>query len=340
MLMSSPLEIQNSLPLSLELKSEIETYRNEIRSIIAKPEARFALIVGPCSLHDIDSTIEYAKKIATLQHLVEKNCLLIMRAHIEKPRTGQGWKGLLYDPLLDASNDMALGLTLGRHIFLEIAKLHVPIATEFLDPIASLYFSDLVSWGFIGARTSSSQTHRQLASLLPMPIGFKNTTDGNLENAIQGALFAQHSHTFLHLNEKGQISAVKSPGNNASHIVLRGSNKQPNYEASKVKAALDLSSHYSLDKKVLIDCAHGNSRKNPFHQKIVCKSILDQHSSGNKQIMGMMVESHLESGSQSFSSLINPSISITDPCLGWSLTEELILSINHELSNNASYSLV
>lgn len=341
MRLPSPIEIQNQLPLPPRLRTDIELYRKEIGSIIEKNHTRFALVVGPCSLHDIDSAIEYAKKIASLQVLVQQNCLLVMRAHIEKPRTGSGWKGLLYDPFLNKSNDIESGILLCRRLFLEIANLDVPIATEFLDPIASLYFSDLVSWGFIGARTCSSQIHRQLASLLPAPIGFKNTTDGNLENAIQAALFAENSHTFLHVNQEGQICKTTSSGNPFSHIVLRGSKENSNYEAPQIQIALDLSNDYSLNKRILVDCAHGNSKKNPFHQKNICKSILKQCALGNEQIMGVMIESHLESGKQSINSKhLSPSISITDPCLGWSLTEELILSIDQELSTINSYCLI
>jgi 3-deoxy-7-phosphoheptulonate synthase len=227
---------------------------------------------------------------------------------------------------------MIKGLQICRKLLLEIAQMQVPIATEFLDPIASSYFSDLISWGFIGARTSSSQIHRQLASFLPMPIGFKNPIDGNVESAIQGALAAQSPHSFFHTNDFGKIQMVKSLGNPYSHIVLRGSCEAPNYDPSSLLSTLHLCKKNALSSRILIDCAHDNSIKKPLDQKTVFQSALEQYLSGNEQIMGVMMESYLKSGSQNInSSPLDPAISVTDPCLDWNTTEELVLFLHESL---------
>ena len=336
MTLPSPLHITTLLPLDLDTSIEIQKYKKAIEEIIQGTSSLWALVVGPCSLHDTQSALEYAKKLQNLQKKVQKTCLLIMRAHIEKPRTCLGWKGFLYDPLLDGSNNLSKGLFMSRNLLLQIAQLGIPIATEFLDPLASPYFSDLVSWGFIGARTSSSQIHRQLASFLPMPIGFKNSTDGNLDNAIYGALSSQNSHSFIHINTLGEICEVKSSGNPFSHIVLRGSRKAPNYTPCDIQIALKKSSECGLTHRLLIDCAHNNSPKKPFDQKNVCNSALEQYLSGNDRIMGIMLESHLKAGNQSIdSAFIDPYISVTDPCIDWEETEELICLIHEALSESS-----
>ncbi len=323
----SPLDLEVKLPLSTSTSIQIQKQRLKIQEIIEGTSPLWAFVVGPCSLHDAESALEYARKLKKLQEKVEKTCLLVMRAHVEKPRTSLGWKGLLYDPYLDGSDSILDGLLISRELYLKVAGIGLPIATEFLEPLVSSYFSDLVSWGFIGARTSSSQIHRQLASLLQMPVGFKNSTDGNLESAIQGAITAQSSHNFIHMNNLGKIAEVTSPGNPFSHIVLRGSSSGPNYSSSDVLMALR-----KLDRRLLIDCAHDNSPNKPFDQKEVCLNALEQHLSGNSKIMGVMLESHLKAGNQSISApSIDPSISLTDPCMGWEETEELIYLVHEAL---------
>lgn len=328
----SPLELKTLLPLDIDTSLDIHKNRKTVQKILTGTSPLWALVVGPCSLHNPQMAIEYAKKIQKLQKKVDKTCLLVMRAHMEKPRTSLGWKGLLYDPYLDGSDAMIEGLHICRRLLLEIAQMQVPIATEFLDPIASSYFSDLISWGFIGARTSSSQTHRQLASHLPMPMGFKNPIDGNVDSAVQGAIAAQSSHSLFHIDELGNIQIVKSLGNPSSHIVLRGSYEGPNYDPASLLSTLRTCKMHGLSSRLLIDCSHDNSENKPFDQKNVFQSVLEQYLSGNEQIMGVMMESYLKSGSQPIQSHpLDPSTSITDPCLDWDSTEELILFLHESL---------
>lgn len=335
MTLPSPSALQKKLPLSNEYSSAIAEHRSLIKSLVMGKDPRLAIVLGPCSLHNKESALEYAYRLLELQKKVDKTCVLVMRAHIEKPRTCLGWKGLLYDPSLSGKDDIINGLFASRQLLLELVHANVALASEFLDPLTSCYFSDLISWGFIGARTSNSQIHRQLASSLPMPIGFKNSIDGSIESVVQGAIAAQHPHSFLQINELGMVEITKSLGNEASHIVLRGSDTGPNYAPYSISLAMKTSHQLKLKNRILIDCSHGNSQKNPMNQKKVLSSILSQHIEGNSNILGVMIESHLEEGNQSFdSSFVNPSLSLTDPCLGWPETEELILFVNERLSSS------
>ncbi len=332
----SPSALKKKFSLNPNTFLNIQKHRNQIQEIIQGRSPLWAIVVGPCSLHDTESALHYAKKLRVLQEKVEKTCLLVMRAHAEKPRTYLGWKGLVYDPNLDGSCNIQEGLSVSRELYLQIANLNIPIATEFLEPLISSYLSDLISWGFIGARTSSSQIHRQLASSLSMPIGFKNSTDGNLDSAIQGALTAQASHSFIHIDDLGTICQVKSSGNPNSHVVLRGTSTGPNYKSFDIQKTLKLSEEKGLNTRILVDCAHDNSIQKPFDQRNVCHNVLEQHLSGNHKIMGLMMESHLKEGSQSIeSSFIDPSISLTDPCINWEETESLIYNIHETLLESA-----
>jgi 3-deoxy-7-phosphoheptulonate synthase len=337
MSLPSPLDLKTFQPLHAHICLDIQKKRETIQKIISGNSPLWVLVLGPCSLHNPEMALKYAEKIYTLQKKVEKTCFLVMRSHIEKPRTSLGWKGLLYDPYLDGSDQMLQGLKICRKLLLEIAQMQVPMATEFLDPIGSSYFSDLISWGFIGARTSSSQIHRQLASHLPMPVGFKNPIDGNIDSAIQGAVAAQNGHSFFHIDELGKIQLVKSLGNPHSHIVLRGSCHKPNYDPASLFEAQELCKKQGLSPRLLIDCAHDNSIKKPLDQKLAFHSALEQYLSGNEQIMGIMMESYLKSGNQSIHSpFLDPSISITDPCLDWDETEELVLFLHESLLQSAN----
>lgn len=338
MTIPSPETIKQRIPLlSIEV-DRIEKHRKTIADFIQGKEDRFVIITGPCSLHDKDSALEYASRLQVLQTTIEKTCFLVMRAHVEKPRTCLGWKGILYDPFFTGKSDIVTGLYKGRELLTELVKTGIPLASEFLDPLTSCYFSDLISWGFIGARTSSSQIHRQLASSLPMPVGFKNSIEGNLEHVIQGAVTAKHSHAFLQADVQGKIGLIQSTGNPSAHIVLRGSDTKPNYDEASISEALRISESYGLESGILIDCSHGNSRKDPLKQAVVLESILRQRLGGNRKIIGVMMESHLQRGNQLLSSSDpSPSISLTDPCLGWEETEELLLSIHESLSASSSY---
>lgn len=327
----SPSDLVQKLPLNGDTFSSIAKHRSQVQEIVQGNSPLLAIIVGPCSLHDKGSALIYAKKLLSLQKKVEKTCFLVMRVHVEKPRTYLGWKGFAYDPDLKGESDLEKGIFKSRELYLEIANLGVPLATEFLEPLISPYLADLVSWGFIGARTSSSQIHRQLASSFPFPVGFKNSVEGNLEGAILGAMSARHPHNFLHTDMDGKISPFDSEGNLHSHIVLRGDQNGPNYSASDIQKAFRLSEEKGLKSRILIDCAHGNSEIKPLDQKKVCENVLEQCIAGNRKIMGMMMESHLKEGNQPITGNIDPSISLTDPCMNWEETESLIEMIHENL---------
>lgn len=332
----SPFEIKTVLPLNSNASAFIEQSRETAKRIIRGEDPRKAIIVGPCSIHDSESALEYSKRFKELAASVSRTCFLVMRVYVEKPRTSTGWKGLVYDPHLDGSHDIETGLLWARELLLALANLHIPAATEFVDPLASLYFEDLVTWGFIGARTSSSQPHRQFASSRTMPIGFKNSTDGNLENAVHGVLSAMAAHASLHIDDYGKLCAVQSQGNAFSHIVLRGAYQFANYDPLSVREALEMLKTFRLPNRLMIDCSHGNCQKSFDKQPDVFLSVLDQIEKGNDRIFGLMLESHLESGNQPLTedlSALKYAVSITDPCLDWKTTEELIYSAEKVLLN-------
>ncbi len=328
----SPQELKIRLPMTPHAAEFIAQSREAAKRIVQGKDPRKAVIVGPCSIHDCKSAMEYAERFKELADVVGKNCFMVMRVYVEKPRTSTGWKGLLYDPHLDGSHDIETGLLWTRELLLALAEKGVPAATEFVDPLASLYFEDLVAWGFIGARTSASQPHRQFASGCDMPIGFKNSTDGNLDNAVHGVLSAVAPHASMGVDEEGRVCAVQSSGNDFSHIVLRGAHDFTNYGPESVRSALEALKKYQLPPRLMIDCSHGNCQKSFEKQQEVFLSVLEQ---GNESIFGMMLESHLESGSQPLTedlSRLKYAVSITDPCLDWQRTEALIYSAAEALS--------
>jgi 3-deoxy-7-phosphoheptulonate synthase len=312
----TPETIHSSLPLDTKGKKNVSELRRTAEHIISGEDDRLIVIAGPCSIHDVDIAIEYATRFKELSNKVNERIFLIMRVFLEKPRTQFGWKGFLYDPLLDGSYEIEKGLFASRELLLKLTEMEIPIATEFLDPALTSYNEDLVTWGVIGARTSTSQIHRQMASHLPMPMGFKNETDGNLDNAICGALAARHPQASVEINAEGQICSLKTSGNPHTHLVLRGSQNAPNYDHLAISEAIHKQRLYGLNSRLMIDCAHGNSQKDPKKQQLAFCSILEQIGEGNNLIMGMMLESHLQGGN---------ALSITDPCLDWKTTEELIL---------------
>lgn len=340
MILTTPYEIKKKLPLESQQLAQIELQRREIKKILTKNDTRIALVIGPCSIHDHVATLEYAERLHTLAQEVSSTCYIVMRAYVEKPRTITGWKGFLYDPYLDGTHDMNQGILLSRKLLLDLSKIGIPLATEFLDPMTYHYLEDLISWGFIGARTCTSSIHRQLASSLNMPVGFKNSTSGNVDDAINGVVAARASHCFIDLNENCRLQAKQSTGNFFSHIVLRGSNTGPNFDKNSVRSAINKLMQAEVPPRVLIDCAHGNSNKNHERQAEVWSNIADQIIDGNENIMGMMIESFLEAGHQPLTSnrqAIKPSISITDPCLSWASTRELVLSLHQRLSKEDSF---
>ena len=332
----SPAEVRAQLPLSSEGKAFIAEARWQGKQILRGLNPRKALVVGPCSIHDRFSAIEYATRFKELSERVDSTCFLIMRVYTEKSRTSTGWKGFLYDPHLDSSHDIQTGILWTRELLLQLTEMQVPCAAEFVDPLAALYFEDLISWGFIGARTSASQLHRQfVSSLMEIPVGFKNSTDGNLKNAIHGVSTAQIPHTFLSTDLEGKLCTVHSEGNSLAHIVLRGSESSINYDSESVRHALSLLKKHHLPERIMVDCSHGNAQKCPARQEDVLLSVLEQCEKGNTSIFGIMLESHLESGNQMLTedpSLLKYAVSITDPCIDWETTERLVSYVEESYS--------
>ena len=330
MLLPSYDEVKLKLPLCKTLIKHIDSYRQTIRNIITKNDPRFLLIVGPCSIHDSCSSLKYAQKLQDLKKQIEDKFFIVMRAYCEKPRSKYAWKGFLYDPLLDGSANIEQGIYATRELYLKLTEMQIPIATEFLEPLAVPYLEDLVSWGAIGARTSASQIHRQLVSDLKMPIGFKNQINGQLNGAIDSILVAKEPHKYFSVNSAGKIAIYNSFGNEYTHLVLRGSEKGPNYDQNSIQQALNILESCKISTGIVVDCSHQNSNKNPLKQIEVFDDIYSQRKNGNSAIVGAMIESHLELGSQTVCkpvSLLTYGKSITDPCLDFASLKNLIESV-------------
>lgn len=323
----SPDALKKEHPLPDEHARAILKARGDIQRIISGEDRRLAVIVGPCSIHDRASALDYARRLKDLQDEIGAAALLVMRAYFEKPRTTIGWKGLLYDPFLDESDNIEEGFRQSRAILLEIAKIGLPTATEILDPVVPQYLADLVAWASIGARTAASQIHRQMASGLSMPIGFKNSTDGNLTIAIEGIKAAMNPHVFLGITREGQTAIASTRGNRYGHLVLRGGANGPNYQSEYVAFAEVLLKKSGVRNGIVIDCSHANCRKDVRQQGKVFQEVLEQVLEGAQCIRGMMLESFLEPGAQSISlppEHLRYGVSVTDPCIGWEETSELI----------------
>jgi len=309
--------------------------RQDIHKLIFTDDRRLLLIVGPCSIHDVDAGREYAAKLALLAREVSDRVMIVMRVYFEKPRTTVGWKGLIMDPHLDGSHDIAAGLRLARRFLLDVLDLGLPTATELLDPITPQYIADLVCWSAIGARTAESQTHRQMASGLSMPMGFKNGTDGSVQTAINAIRAASQPQTFLGINMEGCASAVVTAGNPNCHIVLRGGSTGPNYSPDHIAKTERLLEAGGLIKSILVDCSHDNSAKKPERQPEVMRELLAQVRAGNTSIMGAMIESNLHAGSQPFPQPLEKlrrGVSITDGCIDWPTTEALVREVHAALA--------
>ena len=331
----TPKELLRALPKTETQSEFITRARREIRDLIFGGDRRLLLIVGPCSIHDLEAGREYGRRLAALAREVADRILITMRVYFEKPRTTVGWKGLIMDPNLDGSHDISEGLRIARTFLRDVLDLGLPTATEMLDPITPQYISDLVCWCAIGARTTESQTHRQMASGLSMPLGFKNGTDGNLQTAINAIRAAAQPQTFLGISMEGTASAIVTRGNASCHIVLRGGTAGPNYEPRDISEAERLLEKAGLPKAILVDCSHGNSAKQPERQPEVLRAILDQIAGGNTSIMGAMLESNLFAGSQPFPQPRNQlryGVSITDPCIDWPATEAAVREMHASLA--------
>lgn len=316
-----PLAHLYELPITEAAADLAYRTRQEIAEIVHGRDKRLLVIIGPCSIHDPKAALEYARRLLPLRQKYEKELLIVMRVYFEKPRTTVGWKGLINDPHLDGTFDINFGLRQARRLLLELNNMGMPASTEFLDMITPQYYADLISWGAIGARTTESQVHRELASGLSCPVGFKNGTDGNLKIAIDAIGAASHPHHFLSVTKAGHSAIVHTAGNPDCHVILRGG-KEPNYSSEHVKAAAEQLTKAGVTPKLMVDCSHANSRKDYTRQMEVAQDVADQLAAGEDNIMGVMVESHLVEGRQDKPEVYGQSI--TDACIGWDTTETLL----------------
>ncbi|KAE9530290.1 3-deoxy-7-phosphoheptulonate synthase [Testudinibacter aquarius] len=331
----TPQELKEKLPLSTALSQQIEQSRGEIANIIHKKDNRLLLVIGPCSIHDPISALEYAHKLKVLADEVKDTIYVVMRVYFEKPRTTVGWKGLINDPHLDGSFDVENGLQLARKLLIDLAELGLPLATEALDPISPQYMAELFSWSAIGARTTESQTHREMASGLSMSVGFKNGTDGSLATAINALKAASLGHRFIGINQQGQVSLLQTAGNKDGHVILRGG-KAPNYQAEFVQQCEQELAKAGLEQSIMIDCSHGNSNKDYRRQPLVAEDAVQQILDGNRSITGLMLESNLFAGNQNSEQpkkQLQYGVSITDACIDWQTTEQLLRKIHQQLLN-------
>ena len=334
-----PREMKQKLPLPSETGKIVLANREEIRAMVhGKKPGRLMVVVGPCSIHDPEAAYEYAERLLSVARATREHLLVVMRTYFEKPRTVVGWKGLISDPRLDGSCDIPAGLPLARKVLLRIAAMGLPCGTEFLDPIVPQYVSDLVSWAAIGARTIESQTHRQMASGLSMPIGFKNGTDGSLPNAVNGLLSAREPHAFLGIDADGVTSVVKTTGNPDGHLVLRGGRGKSNYHAADIASAAELCEANGIARGVMIDCSHDNSGKDHTKQAAILRQVVKAFRDGQSAILGLMIESNLLPGKQTWTEGkdLSRGVSITDSCMGWDETEALLMMAAEESAQRAS----
>lgn len=329
----SPTELHALYPLSDAAANNVAKGRQAVRDILDGKDHRLMVISGPCSIHDTKAALEYAKRLKALSEKVEDNLLLVMRVYFEKPRTTVGWKGYVNDPDMNDSFDLEKGLKNARELLVAFAEMDLPTATEALDPISPQYLGDLFSWSAIGARTSESQTHREMSSGLSTPVGFKNGTDGSLQIAINAWQSAASPHRFMGIDENGQVSLLETLGNPHGHVILRGG-REPNYDASHIAAVETELEKAKLDAKLVVDCSHGNSHKNHEFQPVVARDSAAQIAAGNKSILGIMLESHLHAGNQKLGDPADLAygVSITDACIDWETTETLLLEISEQLA--------
>ena len=323
----SPNLIKKRSPASIALLNQIVAFRTTAGRILRGEDPRLLVVVGPCSIHDPSAAIEYAKRLVDLSDKLSDRLFIIMRVYFEKPRTAFGWKGLISDPYLNDSGKIEEGIIIARRLLLEIAELGLPAGTEFLDPIIPQYIADLISWSAIGARTTESQTHREMASGLSMPVGFKNSTEGSIETAINAMRSAGMSHSFLGIDQEGMTSIVTTRGNQESHLVLRGGRHGANYFPHQITQAVEQLKAAQVPPVIMIDCSHANSGKDPWRQKDVWNNIIEQRHNGRREIVGAMLESFLKTGNQPLTddiSTLQYGVSITDPCLDWETTETIL----------------
>lgn len=329
----SPRELARQYPVSPIAKTTILNARQTIKNILDRKDPRKMIVVGPCSIHDPKAALEYAQRLRVLADTVSETFFIVMRVYFEKPRTSIGWKGLINDPDLNDTFNMEKGFRIARDLMRSISDLGLPIGTEALDPIAPQYIGDLVSWTAIGARTAESQTHREMSSGLSSPVGFKNSTDGSLEVAINAIESSSHPHSFLGIDSDGYTAITRSLGNRYGHIVLRGGNQGPNYDSVHIAICEEALAQRNLPANLIVDCSHANSNKDPQRQPLVFKNCIQQISDGNQSIVGMMLESNLAAGNQPLTKPdeLKYGVSITDGCIDFATTEQLILETHQIL---------
>ena len=323
----SPRELRAQTPSTDAMSATVARSRERIIRILRQEDPRLLVVIGPCSIHDRKSALEYAERLNAMRKEFAGQMEIVMRVYFEKPRTTIGWKGMINDPHLDGSQDIETGLKIARELLLEIVGMGLPAATEFLDPIVPQYIADLISWAAIGARTTESQTHREMASGLSMPVGLKNGTDGSLQVAIDAMGAARHSHSFLGINEDGVTSIVRTTGNPHVHAVLRGGRAKTNYDAESIRAAEDKLISEKLPPVLMVDCSHANSEKKFARQEEVWHSVIQQRVEGTRSVIGLMVESSLVEGNQPIPKNLKDlkyGVSITDSCIGWETTERML----------------
>ena len=331
----TPEVLKAKLPLTPAVAESVGQYRQEIKDILDFRDRRKFVVVGPCSIHDVKAAMEYAAKLKNLSEQVQDKLLLIMRVYFEKPRTTVGWKGLINDPDMDDSFHIEKGLSIARELLFKLAELGLPTATEALDPIIPQYMSELIAWSAIGARTTESQTHREMASGLSMPVGFKNGTDGSIEVALNAMESASRPHHFLGISQEGQVSVFKTTGNTYGHVILRGGGGKPNFDAANIKLVEEKLKQAKLPPRIVIDCSHGNSHKNHKLQAIAFEQVIQQIADGNTSVVGLMLESNLSEGNQPIPQDLNQlkyGVSVTDKCISWEETEKIILAAHAKLS--------
>ena len=332
----TPEQLKNKIPLSEQAQHTVSHGRQVVRDILSGKDHRLFIVIGPCSIHDLKAAHEYADRLKALADEVSDTLFLIMRVYFEKPRTTVGWKGLINDPYLDDSFKIEDGLHIGRKLLLDLAEKGLPTATEALDPISPQYLQDLISWSAIGARTTESQTHREMASGLSSAVGFKNGTDGGLTVAINALQSVSSPHRFLGINQQGGVSIVETKGNRYGHVVLRGGNGKPNYDSVSVAVCEQELEKAKIAANIMIDCSHANSNKDPALQPLVLDNITNQIVDGNQSISSLMIESHLGWGNQSICddlSQLKYGVSITDACIDWDTTEKSIRSMHEKLKD-------
>jgi 3-deoxy-7-phosphoheptulonate synthase len=332
----SPAQLKAELPVSTQAHKTILKGRETVNNILQRKDPRLIVVIGPCSIHDVDAAMDYAHRLKALSDKVGDSLAIVMRVYFEKPRTTVGWKGLINDPHLNGSFNIEEGLKIGRKLLLDISELGLPTATEALDPISPQYLHDLISWSAIGARTTESQTHREMASGLSCAVGFKNGTDGSLTVAMNALQSVSSSHHFLGINNQGQVAVIRTKGNPYGHVVLRGGGGKPNYDSVNIALCEQELHNGGIAENIMVDCSHENSNKNHELQPLVLDNITHQIIDGNKSIIGLMIESNIGAGNQKINedrSKMAYGVSITDKCMDWETTEKTLLSMHEKLKD-------